>query len=87
LIEDELKIAHYFSDLIISSEVKMVKPEKDIFNLAIGRSGSNPEEILFVDDRQENIDSAKEVGLKAIHFQSNTQVIKEVNKNLEITLP
>src|SRR5262245_42670054 len=43
--------ATIFDILLISSELKVVKPDPKIFELAIKRAECAPEEILFVDDK------------------------------------
>lgn len=57
-----------FSDVIISAEVGLMKPGVKIFKLAETRSGFHNEEILFIDDKQENIDTAKSLGWHTFCF-------------------
>lgn len=52
-------VAHRFSRLIVSSEVKAMKPDPVIY--ADLREG-NPSEVCFVDDKQENLDAALAAG-------------------------
>ena len=44
------------------------KPEPEIFNLALERSGATPGESLFIDDMQVNVDQARKMGITTIHF-------------------
>lgn len=44
------------------------KPEPEIFNLALERAGVTPEESLFIDDMQVNVDQARKMGITTIHF-------------------
>ena len=55
-----------FDDVVISAEVAMAKPEPAIFRLAVERLGLAPEECVFVDDWDQNVDAAREVGLRAV---------------------
>lgn len=48
----------YFDGKIISSEEKIVKPNKEIYELILKRFSLNPEECLFIDDKLENINGA-----------------------------
>lgn len=48
----------YFDGKIISSEEKIVKPNKEIYELILKRFSLNPEECLFIDDKPENINGA-----------------------------
>lgn len=51
-----------FDDIIYSCDVHMVKPNKDIYELAIERFNINPSESLFVDDTKPNLDTFKILG-------------------------
>ena len=42
-----------FDDLIISGKEKLVKPDTQIYKLAINRFNLIPEETLFIDDKRE----------------------------------
>ncbi|MCF7823080.1 MAG: HAD family phosphatase [Candidatus Marinimicrobia bacterium] len=48
--------------------VGSMKPEPLIYELTIQKSGFRPEEILFIDDLEENVLAARQVGLRAIQF-------------------
>ena len=57
-----------FDDLILSSDVGMVKPQPAIFQLAIDRAGFAPEEIMFIDDSPLNVSAAQQLGLQTHHY-------------------
>ena len=66
-ILDEFKkdghdINYYFDGIITSFEVKAYKPEPAIFEAAINRLGIKPDETLFFDDSQSNLDGAARLG-------------------------
>ena len=52
-----------FDEIIISSEISMVKPNKDIFEYTLKKINSEPEESLFIDDGKINIDIAVILGI------------------------
>lgn len=60
-----IPMKQYFRKRFISSDMKMVKPEADIYLAAIAELGCRPEEILFVDDSQKNVDAALSLGINA----------------------
>jgi putative hydrolase of the HAD superfamily len=64
----------HFDHQILSCEIKLIKPDAAIFRHTVERLDVRPEEALFVDDREANIEAAREVGLKAIPFQSVEQL-------------
>lgn len=41
-----------------------------------------PHEVVFIDDKEVNVNAAKKAGLKAIQFKSNNQIIKQLSKLL-----
>ena len=57
-----------FRDIVVSGEVKMLKPDPAIYYLALDRFGLRPDEALFVDDRQINVEGALAVGMAAHLF-------------------
>jgi 2-haloacid dehalogenase len=52
-----------FRDIVVSGEVKLLKPDPAIYYLALDRFGLRPEQALFVDDRRINVDGAEAVGM------------------------
>lgn len=58
----------YFSEKIVSGDVKCRKPEKRIYELALERIGKRPEECLFVDNSVKNLDAASELGIHSVLF-------------------
>lgn len=57
----------FFDDLdghIISYEVHRLKPEKEIYEALFEKYSLNPEECIFFDDRQENVDSGRKFGME-----------------------
>ena len=57
-----------FRDIVVSGEVKLLKPDAAIYYLALDRFRLRPDEALFVDDRQINVAGAEAVGMKAHLF-------------------
>lgn len=57
-----------FRDIIVSGEVRLLKPDPAIYYLAMRRFHLRPDETLFIDDRQINIDAAEAVGIRAHLF-------------------
>jgi FMN phosphatase YigB (HAD superfamily)/DNA-binding XRE family transcriptional regulator len=57
-----------YSAIIDSSEVKAIKPESRIFEIAAEKSGVQPGEILFVDDSRANIMAAEKFGWHVLWF-------------------
>lgn len=68
-----------FDGRIISSDIGMRKPSKKFFNYLIKVVGFEPEEILLVDDRDSNIETADELGLETIKYEDESTLEKVRN--------
>ncbi|MEM1133584.1 MAG: HAD family phosphatase [Pseudomonadota bacterium] len=69
-----------FGDIIVSGAEKMVKPDPRIYQLAITRFDIDPAASLFIDDRQDNVDSARECGLQAHRFEDAGTLRQELER-------
>ena len=82
-IKDELDNKYVFPQLvdgaIYSYDVGIRKPDKSIYLKACELAKVNPVESVFIDDLIENIDGAKKVGIKGIHYTG----IEKLNKSLK----
>lgn len=63
---------------ILSYEVGVMKPEPGIYQAAIKKAGVQPQEIFFADDRLENVDGAKALGIDAVQFVDAKQIAAEL---------
>jgi putative hydrolase of the HAD superfamily len=77
----------HFDHQILSCELRLIKPDPAIFQKSIERIGTKPQEILFVDDRQLNIDGAKSTGIAAIRFENTKQLRQELQEMRFPVLP
>jgi 2-haloacid dehalogenase len=59
-----------FDDKIISGHVGLAKPDTKIYQFAIDKFHLIPERSLFIDDKIENIEGAKQLGIQTIHLQN-----------------
>ena len=53
-----------FKDQFISSEMRLLKPSREIYDAAVRRIGLPAGEILFIDDNHTNVAAAREAGLQ-----------------------
>jgi epoxide hydrolase-like predicted phosphatase len=77
-LEEEWHISDAFDVVVISAEVGLVKPDPRIFHLALSQLGISPDEAVFLDDMQRNVEAARSVGLHAIQFKSTEQAINDM---------
>lgn len=71
-----------FDDIVVSSEVKLIKPDPAIYHLTLRRIGFRAEECIFIDDSLPNVETARQLGFHAIHFQSPEQLRAELERIL-----
>jgi glucose-1-phosphatase len=76
------KFADAFDEMIISAEVKAMKPAPKIFQIALERFGVKPKEAVFVDDFYANIEGCEKVGMKGIHFKDAESTLEQLKKLL-----
>jgi epoxide hydrolase-like predicted phosphatase len=55
-----------FSGGLISARVKAAKPDREIFEIFLEKYSLLPDECLFIDDLEINVQTAKSIGMKAI---------------------
>lgn len=65
---------------VISYQVESVKPEPAIYKALIEKYGINPEEAVFLDDVEENLEAAREWGIQTIHVTSHEVAVQELDK-------
>ena len=63
-----------FDLLVFSCVERVMKPERRIYEITLERLGSKAGQAVFIDDRQDYIRGAEDVGLNTILFQSIDQV-------------
>lgn len=75
-----------FEHYVLSYEVGVMKPEADIYSVAIQKTGLPAEEIFYTDDLEPNVLAAKECGLDAVLFTDTAQLTRELSlRGLQLT--
>lgn len=67
-----------FEDILVSGDVKLLKPDPAIFDLLLQRIHLKPDECLLVDDSLQNIETAQKLGFSTCHFTSPYQLEEEL---------
>lgn len=65
---------------VVSGFVRMVKPNADIYEYLLKEYKLKESECVFIDDREENVDAAEDLGIKGIVFQNYDQACAELDK-------
>jgi putative hydrolase of the HAD superfamily len=76
-------LRRYFKVAFSSCYVGLRKPHVEIYRRAIDILGTPSDRILFIDDRQENVDGALQAGMRGIRFEGE-QPLREQLKELRV---
>ena len=60
----------------LSYELRTLKPEPEYYQKVLRGLALNPGEIVFIDDRQENIDAAQALGMTGIVFRDPESLVE-----------
>lgn len=60
----------HFRAIVVSGEIKMIKPDARIFSHLLDHHGLTASETLFIDDNPANVAGAERAGLQGHHFRS-----------------
>ena len=72
-------LEHYFDVIVISEELGVEKPDREIFVAALAKLGVKPENAVMVGNRiDSDIIGANRVGMKSILFKWNTRYYNEL---------
>jgi 2-haloacid dehalogenase len=64
----------WFEGVVVSGEIRLVKPDPQIFHHLLERFGLDATTTLFIDDHEPNIRAAQELGMQAIRFHDPGQL-------------
>lgn len=82
-VRDTLQFLPFVDGGVISYEVKIIKPEKEIYQALLEKYSLKAEECVFLDDRAENIEAAQQLGFQGIVFTSKEMAEVELEKIIE----
>ncbi|MBQ3116564.1 MAG: HAD family phosphatase [Clostridia bacterium] len=65
-----------FDGIVYSAEIKLIKPNPEIFKYILNKFDLVGEECLFIDDLKPNLESAQRFGIKTYQFLDDTEDLK-----------
>ncbi len=74
MIRANYPLLRHFHDLILSYEVKAMKPRPEIYHAAVERAGCRPDECFYTDDIADFVEAARRLGIDAVQFHSAEQL-------------
>ncbi|MBD3366466.1 HAD-IA family hydrolase [candidate division WWE3 bacterium] len=69
-----------FDSVILSCNIGYAKPCQEIYYEYLKKVNLPPEKVLFIEDKQEYIDVANDIGFETIHFINTQKTIEEIKK-------
>lgn len=64
----------YFERVFVSAEMRMLKPEAEIYETVVAELGMDASQVVFIDNREVNIDGARAVGLTGHVFRGAAEL-------------
>jgi len=69
---------HHFDCIIASCKVGFAKPDTAVYERALTMTHASANESVLVDDKQKNLDPAREMGLATILAKDTEQIVREM---------
>lgn len=83
-LREKFDLNKYFDVISISGDLKIKKPDERIFLITLEKLGIDAENCLYVDDREGNLEAAKNVGMNTVMLNSrNVSYTGEVVENFQ----
>ena len=76
----EKRVENAFDALVISAEVGIMKPEPEIYQLALDKLGVSAREAAFVDDTPLNVEAARALGMHGILFREPVRALSDLKE-------
>lgn len=73
---DEFKAC--FEQFYLSHEIHLRKPHTDIYEFVLNENNLKPEETFFIDDTEENTNTAKKIGIKVWNIDPETEDVVDL---------
>jgi putative hydrolase of the HAD superfamily len=67
-----------FDHFVASCDVKMLKPDAEIYRLVLKELGASPSETLYIDDLESNVQGAVKAGIQGLVFKGLFQLGKDL---------
>lgn len=82
-VKEKYSVFGLITDELVSKDVHLLKPERAIYQALLDKFHLKADSCLFVDDKPENIEGCRKVGMHGIRFnrENPSETIKEI-KNL-----
>ena len=79
-VQKTYRIFSLIDNIVVSGEVKQLKPNPEIFHILLNNYNLKAEESLFIDDNIKNVEGAKAVGINAVLFRGVEKLREDLKK-------
>jgi HAD superfamily hydrolase (TIGR01509 family) len=79
-VKEEYKVLDLFDGHLLSHEFGKQKPHPEIYKEAMRMAGTIPRDTFYTDDREDLIEAARIMGIKAYQFTGHEGLIKQLSK-------
>lgn len=76
-----------FDQRTFSCDLAITKPSPEIYLHCLGGLGLAPWDVLFLDDREPNVQAARDLGMHALQFTTPLGVAREIERRFDIPAP
>jgi putative hydrolase of the HAD superfamily len=74
----------FFDNVYYSHHIKLSKPNPEIYQFVESDLGALPNELLFIDDKKDNIEAAKSRGWNVQWHDTKTEITEQISNYLSI---
>jgi FMN phosphatase YigB (HAD superfamily) len=78
MLRQRYPILRHFHDMVLSYEVRAMKPQPEIYRAVLDKAGCRPEECFYTDDIAEYVEGARKMGIDAVQFQGAERLQDEM---------
>jgi len=80
-LEKKYNFRKYFDLEVYSYDYHLNKPQKEFVDVLIKKSGLNPQEMIYIDNREDVLKPAKELGIKTVVYKTGN--VNDLEKKLK----
>lgn len=81
---DQMEFLKFMDGAVFSFQCRLIKPEEEIYRYLCSRYELTPEETIFLDDRPENVETARKCGIHGIVFENFEQASLQLEEELKM---
>ena len=76
-----------FDQRTFSCDLAITKPSPEIYLHCLDALGLAPQDVLFLDDREPNVQAARDLGMHALQFETPLGIAREIERSFDIPVP